>query len=38
MEVKPALSVRAKLVGGVARFAKSGGAIKATGCVRMGVA
>lgn len=38
MEVKPAVSVRAILVGGVATFAKSDGAIKAAGGVRIGVA
>ncbi|KAK1362823.1 hypothetical protein POM88_038384 [Heracleum sosnowskyi] len=38
MEVKPAVAARAILVGGVAAFAKIGGAVKAAGGVKMGVA
>lgn len=38
MEVKPTVALRAILVGGIAAFAKIGGAMKAAGGVKIGAA
>ncbi|XP_019228568.1 PREDICTED: uncharacterized protein LOC109209705 [Nicotiana attenuata] len=38
MEVKPAVAVRAILVGGIAAFAKIGGAVKVAGGIKVGAA
>jgi FAD/FMN-containing dehydrogenase len=38
MEIRPMVALRAALVGGIAAFAKIGGAIKAGGAVKVGAA
>ncbi|KAI4330686.1 hypothetical protein MLD38_028947 [Melastoma candidum] len=38
MEIKPTVALRAVLVGGIAGFAKIGGAMKAAGGVKLGAA
>ncbi|CAN6202532.1 unnamed protein product, partial [Urochloa humidicola] len=38
MEVRPMVALRAALVGGIAAFAKIGGAMKAAGGVKLGAA
>lgn len=38
MSVKPTVALRAMLVGGIAAFAKIGGAMKAAGGVKLGAA
>ncbi|PHT45538.1 hypothetical protein CQW23_14696 [Capsicum baccatum] len=38
MTIKPAVALRAILVGGIAAFAKIGGAVKAAGGVKLGAA
>ncbi|KAK4781171.1 hypothetical protein SAY87_017277 [Trapa incisa] len=38
MEIKPTVALRAILVGGIAAFAKIGGAMKAAGGVKLGAA
>ncbi|KAJ8560107.1 hypothetical protein K7X08_004165 [Anisodus acutangulus] len=38
MKVKPAVAMRAILVGGIAAFSKIGGAVKAAGGVKLGAA
>jgi len=38
MEVRPMVALRAALVGGIAAFAKIGGAMKAAGGVKIGAA
>ncbi|KAK4352590.1 hypothetical protein RND71_028108 [Anisodus tanguticus] len=38
MSIKPTVALRAILVGGIAAFAKIGGAVKAAGGVKLGAA